>query len=214
MAHPKMKIGHPCGGGETFPDSITNGAKWYSVSGGMQDWNYLNTNDFEITLELGCVKYPIHEELEQFWSDNKESLLEYMESVHLGFKGFVHDSDGNPISNATIHVEGIEHDVMTAADGDYWRLLAPGKYAVTAEAPGFDPTTIKVDIKNILYVDAGTKIAGAKQYNFSLGLDSSKDWSVLPDFGLEENLKADGYMSNDEVKSFLASLENSYNNIA
>ena len=212
MAHPKMRIGRPCG--ENFPDGITNGAKWYSVSGGMQDWNYLNTNDFEITLELGCVKYPKHEELEQFWNDNKESLLEYMESVHLGFKGFVHDSDGNPISNATIHVEGIEHDVMTAADGDYWRLLAPGKYAVTAEAPGFDPTTIKVNIKNILYVDAGTKIAGAKQYNFSLSLDSSKDWSVLSDFGLEENLKADGYMSNDEVKSFLASLENSYNNIA
>ncbi|KAK6749706.1 hypothetical protein RB195_001985 [Necator americanus] len=57
---------------------ITNGAKWYSVSGGMQDFNYLATNAMELTLELSCEKMPDGKQLPQFWQDNKKALMEYM----------------------------------------------------------------------------------------------------------------------------------------
>ncbi len=53
----------------------------------MKDWNYLHTNDFELTLELGCVKYPEHGQLAAFWQENREPLLKYLEAVHLGVKG-------------------------------------------------------------------------------------------------------------------------------
>lgn len=41
----------------------------------MQDFNYLSSNDFEITLELGCEKYPKAERLAQEWEDNKDALI-------------------------------------------------------------------------------------------------------------------------------------------
>ena len=47
----------------------------------MQDWNYLNTNCFEITVEVGCIKYPPEETLKSFWQANEYSLLVFMTQV-------------------------------------------------------------------------------------------------------------------------------------
>lgn len=144
--HPIMKTGEPhCPGDEdeTFKDGITNGAHWYDVEGGMQDYNYVWANCFEITLELSCCKYPPASQLRQEWENNRESLITLIEKVHIGVKGFVKDSiTGSGLENATISVAGINHNITTGRFGDFYRLLVPGTYNLTVVLTGYMPLTV------------------------------------------------------------------------
>jgi len=136
---------------------ITNGAAWYSVDGGMQDFNYLSSNDFEITLELGCDKYPKAEVLQEEWERNHNALINFIWQTHIGIKGVVRDAfSGQPIPNAVIHVKNVTegrsddimHDVTSVHEGDYYRLLTPGEYEVTAYIDGYTPETQRVIVEN------------------------------------------------------------------
>jgi len=118
---------------DSFPEGITNGAQWYVVAGGMQDFNYLFSNCFEITVEVSCCKYPLVEDLVPQWNANKNSLIKYLKKVHQGIKGHVLDKKGEVIPNAKVIVEGINKPVTTTATGEYWRLLRPGQYKIKAQ---------------------------------------------------------------------------------
>ncbi|XP_029572340.1 inactive carboxypeptidase-like protein X2 [Salmo trutta] len=120
---------------------IVNRAKWQPVTGSMNDFSYLHTNCLELSVFLGCDKFPHQSELVIEWEKNREAMLTFMEQVQRGIRGVVKDNEGNPIANATVSVEGVNHDVSTAVTGDYWRLLNPGEYRVTVRAEGFAPLT-------------------------------------------------------------------------
>ncbi|XP_067866574.1 carboxypeptidase D-like isoform X2 [Heterodontus francisci] len=165
-----MFEGHPCKDvypGEYFAQGITNGANWYNVPGGMQDWNYIETNCFEVTIELGCYKFPFAKDLPKYWKQNKRSLLQFIKQVHKGVKGFVLDATNRKgIYNATIIVAEVNHPVRSAKDGDYWRLLVPGVYKITASARGYIPMTRNV-----------TVVEEAIQVNFTLSRVTDEDVS-------------------------------------
>ena len=118
---------------DNFPGGITNGAEWYVVKGGMQDFNYLYTNCFELTVELSCCKYPQPSRLKIQWRKNVKSLVKFIQSVHIGIKGIVSRPNHSPAEHAKVIVEGNKKVVKTTERGEYWRLLLPGIYYVYAE---------------------------------------------------------------------------------
>ncbi|XP_048852507.1 probable carboxypeptidase X1 [Brienomyrus brachyistius] len=147
MANPERRICHY----EDFQqhNNIINGADWHTLPGSMNDFSYLHTNCFEVTVELSCDKFPHASELPREWENNKESLLLYMEQVHRGIKGVVRDKNtGAGIADAIIKVENLDHDIRSALDGDYWRLLNPGQYKVTVHAVGYFPSVRRCYVGN------------------------------------------------------------------
>ncbi|KAJ1368142.1 hypothetical protein KIN20_029211 [Parelaphostrongylus tenuis] len=119
------KTGRRCGlseDGDVFFNGITNGAAWYHLAGGMQDWQYLHTNAFEITIEMGCIKFPSNNMLQKFWAEHQFALLSYLEMAHKG------------------------KTVITTSNGEYWRILPPGSHELTVEAVGLESETHSVTI--------------------------------------------------------------------
>lgn len=140
--HRTMHKGEACFLGDSrFRDGITNGAQWYYLAGGMQDFNYVWNGVMEVTLEVSCCKYPRSNQLPQFWEDNREALLRYLGEAHRGVKGIVTDASGRPVSGAKIQVAGREFGFKTTSQGEFWRLLMPGDYRLIVEADGYQPIT-------------------------------------------------------------------------
>lgn len=131
---------------EVFEDGIVNGADWYEVVGGMQDYNYLATNCFEITLEISFMKNPRAEKLWMYWHQNKDSLINYMKRVHTGVKGIL---STNGVNETIAGVEVIVrhshlkndpimcHSVFSTKYGDFFRMLLPGVYDIQFQHPDY-----------------------------------------------------------------------------
>jgi len=130
-----------------FTDGVTNGAAWYAITGGMQDWGYAWYGKFDVTLEIGDVKWPSGSQLPTFWNENRESMLFYIERIHEGLRGIVSDAaTGVPVA-AEIRIDANPFPVHTDPDvGDYHRPLLPGSYTMEVSAPGYHTGTIPITI--------------------------------------------------------------------
>jgi hypothetical protein len=154
---------------DNFPEGITNGAKWYVVRGGMQDFNYLFSNAFELTMELSCCKFPNETAAVKEWDNNRESLLAYLEASKLGIKGVIRDKGGIPVKRAKVVVEGIDKPVYTTDRGEYWRLLIPGVYKVRAVGKGrFRYAAGKITVRHL-----------SIEVSSTLNYFSRSDWKTI-----------------------------------
>ena len=159
--HLDMHLGKPCDVGDAFgfKDGIGNGAKWYPLSGSMNDFNYIFSNAFEVTVELTCCKKPHPSTLPLEWRKNKNSLIEYLKQAHIGIKGIVTDKTGRRFSGAEIIVVGNNKKIVSTDRGEYWRLLMPGRYRVYARGcisrycQNSDVRTVRVTKNKVKRVD-------------------------------------------------------------
>uniref|UniRef100_A0A2M4B9D9 Putative carboxypeptidase d n=1 Tax=Anopheles marajoara TaxID=58244 RepID=A0A2M4B9D9_9DIPT len=204
-SHTTMRLGKPCSENniqEHFPDGITNGAQWYSVTGGMQDWSYVVGGAYELTLEVGCDKYPPAAQLPEYWKQNREALLQYVEQAQHGITGYVHSTIGHPLGRASIQVNQLEHRTYTTAEGDFYRMLLPGLYNVTAEADGYEPQTLVVRIE--------PEADRAVIVDFLLMRNDPQHWSSAYDYRTLDNVIKTRYHTDSELKATMAELENKY----
>uniref|UniRef100_A0AAG5DTN5 Peptidase M14 domain-containing protein n=1 Tax=Anopheles atroparvus TaxID=41427 RepID=A0AAG5DTN5_ANOAO len=141
--HGKMSRGVACKtASPSFENGITNGAAWYPLTGGMQDFNYVWHGCMEVTLEVSCCKFPPAYELRKYWDDNQLSLIKFLAEAHRGVQGFVVDPTGNPIERAQLKIKGRDIGFTTTKYGEFWRVLLPGVYKLEVYADGYVPKDV------------------------------------------------------------------------
>ncbi|XP_031624726.1 carboxypeptidase D-like isoform X3 [Contarinia nasturtii] len=141
--HAKMSRGVACKSATPqFEQGITNGAQWYPLVGGMQDYNYVWHGCMEVTLEVSCCKFPPAHELRKYWDDNQLSMIKFLAEAHRGVQGFVTDGNGLPIERASLKIKGRDVGFQTTRYGEFWRILLPGIYKLEVYADGFAPREI------------------------------------------------------------------------
>ncbi|KAH8329837.1 hypothetical protein KR067_002917 [Drosophila pandora] len=207
-AHPTMSLGQPCElfKNEFFAEGITNGAQWYSVTGGMQDWNYVRAGCMELTIEMGCDKFPMASELPKYWSDNREPMLQFIEQVHHGIRGFVHSSIGTPIAGAVVRLDGGNHSTYSHTFGDYWKLALPGQHNITVLGDNYAPIRVEVEVPQ--------EEPFEMRLDVTLMADDPQHWASANDFRIIENVVNTRYHTNPELRARLAELENQNGQIA
>ncbi|XP_062537827.1 carboxypeptidase D-like isoform X4 [Armigeres subalbatus] len=141
--HAKMSQRVACkSASPSFENGITNGAAWYPLTGGMQDFNYIWHGCMEITLEVSCCKFPPAYELRKYWDDNQLSMIKFLAEAHRGVQGFVMDPNGGPIERAQLKIKGRDVGFSTTKYGEFWRILMPGVYKLEVFADGFVPRDV------------------------------------------------------------------------
>ena len=127
----------------------TEGADWYYVEGGRQDYMNWWQHCREVTIELSGMKLLATEQFNNLWNYNKAGLITYLESATKGFHGIVTNSLGNPLK-AKVFIAGHDadssHVYSSLATGFYARPIEPGTWQVTYSAYGYISQTKEVTV--------------------------------------------------------------------
>ena len=132
-------------------NGITNGAQWYTIGGGRQDYMNGYAQCRELTIECSSTKCPSGSQMPNFWNINKNSIFAFMNQVLNGIHGTVVDAESKaPIGGATVTL--VDHDDQYSTvktqlpGGDFHRPIKGGTYTVRITKNGYDPYETQVTV--------------------------------------------------------------------
>lgn len=114
-----------------YDDGIVNGNVWYEVDGGMQDWSYYYYNDLQVTIELSHSKWPNYKEMDQYYEDNRVSLISFLERVHQGHGiKTTAQSQIKTVEVIKLNEQGFQESIGTYAlrNLEFYKVLPLGDY--------------------------------------------------------------------------------------
>ena len=127
-------------GSREFNRGITNGADWYVVKGGMQDWSYFWYNDLQVTVELSDTKWPSYRYIPAFYQDNKQSMINFVEAIHqgAGFKitNSINKSGAVKISKVLNDGSRVNIGKFGFSRSEFYKVLSVGEYVFDIEING------------------------------------------------------------------------------
>ena len=136
---------------DTYSNGITNGAAWYMIGGGRQDYMNGYAQCREETIECSSTKEPSASQMPNFWNINKNAIFAYANQVLYGIHGTVVDATSKaPIGGATITLTGHDDQYSTVStqlpNGDFHRPIKAGTYNVRITKNGYQPYETQVTV--------------------------------------------------------------------
>lgn len=133
-----------------YNNGVTNGAQWYMIGGGRQDYMNGYAQCRELTIECSNTKCPSATQMPSFWNINKNSIFAFVNQCLNGIHGTVVDAVSKaPIAGATINILG--HDdqystISTGLAGDFHRPIKAGTYNVAIIKNGYETYETQVTV--------------------------------------------------------------------
>ena len=73
-------------------------------------------------------------------------MVDISERARGAVRGLVTDTDGQPVEGAAVRIRGRNKDVLTTQSGEYWRVLVPGRYRISAVKDNMESVEEEVEV--------------------------------------------------------------------
>jgi hypothetical protein len=141
---------------DEFPGGITNGAAWYIVRGGMQDWSYHWHNDLQLTIELSHQKWPSYSNIPAFYESNRDAMVHFMKQIHRG-AGIKFNRDRVSGTVEILQTAPVRRSFGSYAfsGSEFYKVLPEGEYEFVVREKNKQENKLKVSVERDLITTNG-----------------------------------------------------------